>query len=171
MPLQRKMSGARLGIVGMGRIGKAIADRAKAFGMSIAYTARSPKPALPWRYLPSARALAAESDFLVAITPGGAGTRKLIDAEVLAALGPDVVLNLTNDTWFDTGAEPYQHEALARLRAVELGVPLVRDGVYGGCVIMRCLPETIAAPRDCRQWAESLRSLADSIIADSSPQM
>lgn len=44
----------------------------------------------------------------------------------LAALEPDLVLNLTNDTWFDTGAEPYQHEALARLRAVELGVPMVR---------------------------------------------
>ena len=87
MPLARKMSGARLGIVGMGRIGQAIAHRALAFGMSIAYTARSAKPALPHRYLPSAEALAAESDFLVVITPGGAGTRHLINAQVLAALG------------------------------------------------------------------------------------
>jgi lactate dehydrogenase-like 2-hydroxyacid dehydrogenase len=87
MPLARKMSGARLGIVGMGRIGQAIAHRAQAFGMSIAYTARSGKPGLPHRYLPSAAALAAESDFLVVITPGGAGTRHLINAEVLAALG------------------------------------------------------------------------------------
>ncbi len=44
----------------------------------------------------------------------------------LTALAPDLVINLTNDTWFDTEAEPYQHEALARLRAVELGVPLIR---------------------------------------------
>lgn len=44
----------------------------------------------------------------------------------LARLEPDLVINLTNDTWFDTGAEPYQHEALARLRAVEMGLPLVR---------------------------------------------
>ena len=44
----------------------------------------------------------------------------------LAALEPDVIVNLTNDTWFDTGAEPYQHEALARLRAIETGVPLIR---------------------------------------------
>ena len=44
----------------------------------------------------------------------------------LAALEPDVIVNLTNDTWFDTGAEPYQHEALARLRAVETGVPMIR---------------------------------------------
>ena len=87
MPLARKMSGARLGIVGMGRIGQAIAHRALAFGMSVAYTARSAKPELPYRYLPTAKALAAEVDFLVLITPGGAATRKLIDAEVLQALG------------------------------------------------------------------------------------
>ena len=87
MPLARKLSGARVGIVGMGRIGQAIAQRALAFNMSVAYTARSAKPALPWPYWPSASALAAQSDFLVVITPGGAGTRKLIDADVLAALG------------------------------------------------------------------------------------
>ena len=87
MPLARKMSGANLGLVGMGRIGQAIAQRALAFGMKVAYTSRTPKPALAYRYLPSAAALAAEVDFLVIITPGGAATRKLIDAEVLRALG------------------------------------------------------------------------------------
>ena len=87
MPLARKLSGARLGLVGMGRIGQAIAQRALAFNMTIAYTARSAKPALPWRYLPTPEALAAESDVLVVITPGGAGTRHLINAAVLAALG------------------------------------------------------------------------------------
>jgi lactate dehydrogenase-like 2-hydroxyacid dehydrogenase len=87
MPLARKMSGARLGVVGMGRIGQAIARRAEAFGMNVSYTARSARENLPWHYLPDAAALAAESDFLVVITPGGAGTRKLIDAAVLAALG------------------------------------------------------------------------------------
>jgi len=89
MPLARKVSGARLGIVGLGRIGNAIAKRAEAFGMTIAYTARSAKPESSYRYFPSAEALAAEVDFLVVITPGGAGTRKLIDAKVLKALGKD----------------------------------------------------------------------------------
>ena len=88
LPFGHKVSGARLGIVGMGRIGKAIAQRAAAFGMHIAYTARSAKADLPHRFLPTVAALAAQSDFLVVITPGGAGTRKLIDAQVLAALGP-----------------------------------------------------------------------------------
>jgi hydroxypyruvate reductase len=87
MPLARKVSGARMGVVGLGRIGMAIAKRAEAFGMSIAYTSRHPKADAPYRYFPSAEAPAAEVDFLVVITPGGAGTRKLIDAKVLAALG------------------------------------------------------------------------------------
>jgi hydroxypyruvate reductase len=92
MPLARKMSGARLGLVGMGRIGQAIAQRALAFNMSVAYTARSAKPELPYAFAPTAQALAAQVDFLVIITPGGAGTRKLIDAQVLKALGPKGIL-------------------------------------------------------------------------------
>ena len=55
--------------------------------MTIAYTSRNRRPESPYRYFPSAEALAAEVDFLVVITPGGAATRKLIDAKVLAALG------------------------------------------------------------------------------------
>lgn len=87
-PLARKMSGARLGIVGLGRIGQAIAQRAAAFGMSIAYTARSQKNDVAHRFYPSAAALAEQVDFLVVITPGGAGTLKMIDRAVLDALGP-----------------------------------------------------------------------------------
>ena len=105
MPLARKMSGARLGIVGMGRIGQAIAERARAFGMSIAYTARSAKPALPYAFHATPRALAAVSDFLVVITPGGAATRKLIDAEVLRALGPDgYLINVARGSVVDEAA-------------------------------------------------------------------
>lgn len=87
-PLTRKVSGARLGIVGLGRIGQAIATRAHAFGMSIAYTARKRRDDCPFPYFPSALELAPEVDFLMVVTPGGAATRGLIDAPVLAALGP-----------------------------------------------------------------------------------
>lgn len=116
LPLGRKMSGARLGIVGMGRIGQAIAQRAAAFGMRIAYTARSAKPALPYAYFPSAAALAAQSDFLVLITPGGAGTRKLVDAQVLEALGPTgCVVNVARGSVIDEAA------LVAALQAGTLG--------------------------------------------------
>jgi hydroxypyruvate reductase len=78
MPLARKMSGA----AGHRRHGphrQAIATARAAFGMAIAYTARSAKARAALPLPTSAEALAAESDFLVVITPGGAATRKLID--------------------------------------------------------------------------------------------
>ena len=86
--LSRKVTGARIGIVGMGRIGQAIAHRALAFQMDVSYTARSPRSNVPYTFYPDAAALAAAVDFLVVITPGGAATRGMIDAKVLQALGP-----------------------------------------------------------------------------------
>jgi lactate dehydrogenase-like 2-hydroxyacid dehydrogenase len=88
-PLQRKMSGAKLGIVGLGRIGNAIAKRALGFDMQISYTSRSPKADSPYTYYSDAKSLAKAVDFLVAITPGGEGTKGMINAEVLQALGPN----------------------------------------------------------------------------------
>jgi hydroxypyruvate reductase len=87
LPLARKVTGARLGIVGLGRIGSAIARRATGFDMSIAYTSRNKVADSPYTYYPTPAALAAEVDFLMVITPGGAGTKGLINAEVLTALG------------------------------------------------------------------------------------
>jgi hydroxypyruvate reductase len=105
MPLQRKMSGARLGLIGMGRIGQAIANRALAFGMSVAYTSRSARAEVPYRHFSTAAALAAESDYLVVIVPGGAATRKLVDAAVLKALGPKgVLVNVARGSVVDEAA-------------------------------------------------------------------
>jgi hydroxypyruvate reductase len=105
MPLARKMSGARLGIVGLGRIGKAIAARAQAFGMSIAYTGRHKQDNLSFDYHPTAKALAGAVDFLVVITPGGEATRKMINAEVLTALGPrGYLINVARGSVVDEAA-------------------------------------------------------------------
>jgi hydroxypyruvate reductase len=104
-PLARKMSGARLGIVGLGRIGMAIAKRAEGFGMSIAYTTRTPRKEVPYQYFPSAATLAAEVDFLMVITPGGAGTKGLINSEVLAALGKEgYLINVARGSVVDEAA-------------------------------------------------------------------
>jgi lactate dehydrogenase-like 2-hydroxyacid dehydrogenase len=84
--LTTKLSGKRVGIVGLGRIGKAIAERVTAMGMAVSYTGRKPQQ-VPYTYVAELRKLASESDFLVVSCPGGPATRNLIDAGVLAALG------------------------------------------------------------------------------------
>ena len=103
MPLQTRMSGKRLGIVGMGRIGQAIARRASAFDMSIAWNGPRPKD-LPWRYEPDLLALARSVDVLVAACPGGAATRGLISRAVLEALGPGVFVNIARGSVVDETA-------------------------------------------------------------------
>lgn len=84
--LTTKLSGRRVGILGLGRIGKAIASRVRALGMDVAYTGRN-KQDVPYRYFPDLASLAADSDFLVVASPGGAATKNIVNAEILAALG------------------------------------------------------------------------------------
>jgi D-3-phosphoglycerate dehydrogenase len=86
-PLLTRMHGKRLGLIGMGRIGKAIAKRAESFGMPIAYHSRTPRKDVAYDYYASPVELARNVDFLVAIVPGGAATEKLVNTEVLSALG------------------------------------------------------------------------------------
>jgi lactate dehydrogenase-like 2-hydroxyacid dehydrogenase len=105
LELGRKMSGARLGLVGIGRIGQGIARRAAAFDMQVAYTARHARAELPYTYHPDAATLAAHSDYLVVITPGGPATQRLIDANVLRALGPrGILVNVARGSVVDEAA-------------------------------------------------------------------
>jgi len=84
--LTTKLSGRKVGVLGLGRIGKAIAQRVSAMGMKVAYTGRKPQQ-VPYEYVASLKALAAAVDFLVVACPGGDATRNIVNAEVLAALG------------------------------------------------------------------------------------
>ncbi len=90
-PLTRSVRGSTVGIVGMGRIGQAIAEKLSAFGTHIAYHTRSEKD-VPYPYYADLTALAEASDYLVVIIPGGAATKHLINEEVINALGPNGTL-------------------------------------------------------------------------------
>lgn len=104
-PLTTKVTGAKLGIVGLGRIGKAIAHRAAAFNMDIAYHNRSPQTDVSYRYVADLKTLAAEVDFLILSMPGGAGTRALVNADILAALGPKgILVNVARGSVVDEAA-------------------------------------------------------------------
>lgn len=87
-PLTREVRGSVVGILGLGRIGEAVAVRLEPFGARIAYHSRSPKD-VPWAYHATPVALAEASDVLVVLTPGGEDTKHLVDASVLDALGPE----------------------------------------------------------------------------------
>src|SRR4029078_7863576 len=97
--LTTKLSGKRVGILGLGRIGKAIAERVRALGMEVSYTGRN-RQDVPYRFVPELKALAAESDFLVVASPGGAATKHIVNADVLAPLGKKGAL--ANTTRRDT---------------------------------------------------------------------
>jgi len=86
-PLTTDIGGKTLGVLGLGRIGEAIAKRAQAFGMKIRYHNRRRKDS-PYPYDPDPVTLAKNSNVLVVVTPGGAETNQLINAKVLDALGP-----------------------------------------------------------------------------------
>ena len=87
-PLTTSLGGKVLGVLGLGRIGEAVAKRAMACGMTIRYHNRNKKD-VPYPYDPDAVTLAKNSDVLMVVTPGGSETAKLVNEKVLQALGPD----------------------------------------------------------------------------------
>ena len=104
-PLARKVSGAKLGILGLGRIGQTIARRAGGFDMDVRYHSRRPVAGVPWTHEPSLLDLARWCDYLVVITAGGAATRHLVNAEVLDALGPEgFIVNVARGSVIDEAA-------------------------------------------------------------------
>ena len=105
LPLPPNVSHKRLGIVGLGAIGKKIARRALGFDLQVGYHSRNARSDVPYRYFDDVVSLAAWADFLVVATPGGQGTRHLINAEVLDALGPrGYVVNIARGSVIDTAA-------------------------------------------------------------------
>ncbi|ACI57766.1 D-3-phosphoglycerate dehydrogenase [Rhizobium leguminosarum] len=105
MPLVTRVSGKKVGLAGMGRIGKAIAKRAAAFGCDISYFARNKDTDVAYAYQPDLVALADWADFLIVIVPGGQGTMKIINADVLKALGPNgMLINVSRGTTVDEEA-------------------------------------------------------------------
>lgn len=104
-PLQRSVTGKRLGILGMGRIGEAIAKRAAGFDMDIGYHNRNKRDDSPYTYLDSPVALAKWADYLMIAVTGGAETAKLVNADVLDALGPEgYLINISRGSVIDDEA-------------------------------------------------------------------
>jgi lactate dehydrogenase-like 2-hydroxyacid dehydrogenase len=123
-----------IGIVGMGRIGRAIARRLEAFGRPISYFARNRQPALPYHYYGDLLAMAGAVDTLIAILPGGPQTNNLINAAVLQALGPrGIFINVARGSVVDETALIEALQSRKILRAgldVFLGEPNINPAFF-----------------------------------------
>ena len=120
-PLSRAtLRNRTVGLVGMGRIGAAIARRLEAFGLPIVYHARQPRPDVPYRHYPHLIEMARAVDTLMIIVPGGGATKNMISAEVLEALGPEgILVNVARGSVVD---EPALVEALRQRKIFAAGL-------------------------------------------------
>ncbi len=124
-PLTRQVSNTRVGIIGLGRIGSAIAKRLTAFGCTISYHNRREVADSPYTYVSSPEQLARRVDVLVVAAAGGSGTRKLVSREVIDALGPDgYLVNIARGSVVD---EKALVEALSDGRLAGAGLDVFAD--------------------------------------------
>lgn len=125
VPLTDNVSGQRLGIIGLGRIGRAIARRAEAFRMDVAYHGRHRQDDVTYRYFDDLVALARNVGILVAALPGRDATRGVVTRAVIDALGPDgYFINVGRGTTVD---EPYLVDALVNGRLAGAGLDVFAD--------------------------------------------
>jgi hydroxypyruvate reductase len=157
-PLGRQVSGARLGIVGMGRIGRSIAQRSTGFEMQVRYHTRTPVAKLPWAHEPSLIELARWADFLVLITAGGAGTRHLVDAAVLDALGPvGYLINVSRGSVVDEAALV---SALCERRIAGAGLDVFEHEPHVPAALM-ALDNVVLLPHVASATHQTRQAMAD----------
>lgn len=136
--LGTRVSGKKLGIVGLGRIGQTIARRASGFDMELRYHNRRPRRDVPWHYEPSLIELAHWADFMVIAAVGGDETRGLINIDVLNALGPKgILVNIARGSVVDESA------LIAALQEGRLGA--------AGLDVFENEPQVPQALRDLKQ--------------------
>jgi lactate dehydrogenase-like 2-hydroxyacid dehydrogenase len=124
-PLTATLRERTMGILGLGRIGKAIAKRAEAFGIAIAYHGRNQQADVPYAYHPTLAGLAEACDILMIIAPGGPETRNIVNKEILEALGPNgILINVARGTLVD---EPALITALREGKILSAGLDVFAD--------------------------------------------
>lgn len=124
-PLTATLQDRTVGILGMGRIGKAIAKRLEAFNTPVVYHSRNKTAGVNYKYYPDLKAMAKDVEVLVVITPGGAATKHLVNKDVLEALGPNgIVINVARGSVIDENALV---EALRDKKILSAGLDVFED--------------------------------------------
>jgi lactate dehydrogenase-like 2-hydroxyacid dehydrogenase len=163
LPLAHKVSGKRLGVFGMGRIGRAVARRAAAFDMSIAYTDLAPIPDLPFTFLPDVVTLAGASDILVVAATGGPGSRHSVGTAVFDALGPSgLLINVARGSIVDEAALV---AALTEGRLGGAGLDVFADEPNVPDALL-ALDSVVVQPHRASATEETRLAMADLVLAN-----
>ncbi|MDA8447939.1 2-hydroxyacid dehydrogenase [Paracidovorax valerianellae] len=158
---QTRVSGKRLGIVGMGRIGQAVAERASGFRMEVGYHNRRPSAESALHYFASLVELARWADYLVLTVAGGAETRHLVDRTVLDALGPNgFLINVARGSVVDEAA---LIEALADRRIAGAGLD-VFENEPAVPAALQALDNVVLTPHTASATHETRRAMADMVL-------
>ncbi len=161
MALTRSIRDRKMGILGLGRIGKSIAEKATVFGMEISYHGRSKQDGVPYRFFDNLVEMARDSDYLVAICPGGEATNKIVNRDVLEALGPEgTLINVARGSVVD---EPALVSALqeGRLGAAGLDVFLEEPKVPEALLAM---DQVVLQPHAASATVETRHAMGDLVI-------
>ena len=162
-PLTTRVSGKKLGIAGLGRIGQAIAKRAQGFDMDIRYHSRKPVAGVAFTHEPSLVSLAQWCDFLVVIVSGGPATRHLVSAEVIEALGPQgYLVNVSRGSVVDEAALV---DALVNRRIAGAGLDVFEDEPRVPQALM-ALDNVVLLPHLASGTRETRQAMADLVLAN-----
>lgn len=159
--LQTSVHHKKMGIVGLGRIGKTIAKRALGFDMEIGYYGRNAQNGVAFRYFPKLADLAAWCDVLVVITPGGAETKNLIDGRILDALGPKgFLVNVARGSVVD---EPELIKALKAGRIAGAALDVFADEPNVPAEFMP-MENLVMAPHVASATVETRRAMGNLVV-------
>jgi hydroxypyruvate reductase len=162
-PLTTRVSGKRLGVLGLGRIGQAIAKRSSGFDMEVRYHSRRPVDGVSWGYEPSVAALADWADFFVVACAGGPATRHLVSAEVLAAVGPKgFLINISRGTVVD---EQALIAALTEKRIGGAALDVFEDEPHVPSGFMS-LENVVLLPHVASGTHETRKAMADLVVSN-----
>ena len=161
LPLATRLAGKTAGIIGLGRIGKAIAKRAEAHGLNVVWHGRHDQPDVSWPRRPDLVAMAREVDLLVVACPGGPATRGLVSKEVLAALRPSSFLvNISRGSVID---EPALVEALVAGKIAGAGLDVFADEPNVPAPLLD-LPNVVLTPHIGSATEETRDAMAQLVV-------
>lgn len=163
MPFAHSLNSKKLGIVGLGNIGSEVAIRAEPFGLDISYHSRKIKPDAPYRYYDNLKELATDVDILVLAVPGGEETLHMIDAEILAALGPKgTLINIGRGSLVD---EPALVHALENGIIRAAGLDVFEDLANPSAALLG-MPNVVLSPHRGSATHESRSAMARIIVGN-----